>query len=216
MKKKVITIAIAILALATMPFYVLGQEQDTIIESKTKVKYDYSLAPRNEISTSIGTVSAFGGIFDLFKVVIEGVANGISKNYKTDTKFIGTYGLDYYYQVNKWFRPGAKIVYEGLTTSIYDTTGVLVNHYNTSTLSIMPSVQFSYLNSKYVKLYSGIDLGVAFIFDDNKQGSSVSSTLFAFNLTPIGIRVGNDRIFGLVETNIGMDALVKAGFGVRF
>lgn len=215
MKTKEIIIAFAISALTVMPFFAFGQEQDTVVESKSQ-KFDYTSAPRNEISTSIGTVSAFGGIFDMFKVVIEGVANGLSKNYRTDTKFIGTYGLDYYYQVNSWCRPGAKVVYEGLTTSVYDTTNVLVNHYNTSTLSIMPSVQFSYLNRKYVKLYSGLDLGVAFIFDDNKQNSSVSSTLFAFNLTVLGVRVGNDRIFGVVETNIGMDALIKGGFGVRF
>ena len=203
MKTNVIIIAFAFSVLALMPYLALAQEQDTMIESKSEVTYDYSLAPRNEISTSIGTVSAFGGIFDLFKVVIEGVGNGLSKNYRTDTKFI-------------WFRPGAKIVYEGLTTSIYDTTDALVNHYNTSTLSIMPSVQLSYLNRKYVKLYSGIDLGVAVIFDDNKQGSNTSSTFFAFNLTVLGVRVGNDRIFGVVETNIGMDALIKGGFGVRF
>ncbi|MBR5982385.1 MAG: hypothetical protein IK025_01515 [Bacteroidales bacterium] len=211
MRTKTITIALAITALTSLPFFALGQEQDSIINN-----YDYSTEPRNEISTSIGTPSGFGSIFDLFKVVIEGVANGLANNYKTDTKFVGTYGLDYYYQVNSWLRPGAKIVYEGLTTSVYDTTNALVNHYNTSTLSVMPSVQFSYLNRKYVKLYSGIDLGVAVIFDDNKQGSSLSTTLFAFNITPIGIRVGNDRIFGLVETNIGMDALIKGGFGVRF
>jgi len=215
MKTKVIAI---VAALMLTPIFALGQENDKYLEAEVpnNNSYDYSLAPRNEISTSIGTVSAFGGIFDMFKVIIEGVANSLGNNYRTDTKFIGTYGLDYYYQVNKWFRPGTKIVYEGLTTSIYDTTDALVNHYNTSTLSVMPSVQFSYLNRKYVKLYSGIDLGVAVIFDDNKQGSNTSSTFFAFNLTVLGVRVGNDRIFGVVETNIGMDALIKGGFGVRF
>ena len=67
-----------------------------------------------------------------------------------------------------------------------------------------------------MKLYSGIDLGVGTIFDDNKKGSGKPSVFFAFNVTPIGIRVGNDRIYGLVETNIGMDALIKGGFGIRF
>ena len=38
----------------------------------------------------------------------------------------------------------------------------------------------------------------------------------AFNLTVIGVRAGNDKIFGVVEANIGMDALIKAGVGVRF
>ena len=91
MKTNVIIIAFAFSVLALMPYLALAQEQDTMIESKSEVTYDYSLAPRNEISTSIGTVSAFGGIFDLFKVVIEGVGNGLSKNYRTDTKFNGTY-----------------------------------------------------------------------------------------------------------------------------
>ena len=218
MKTKAIAITLAIIALTLMPFAMSGQENDNYTtEPDTNTStYDFRDAPRNEIGASIGVVSAFGGIFDMFKVIIEGVGNGLGNNYRTDTKFIGTYGLDYYYQVNKWCRPGAKIVYEGLTTSIYDTTNTLVNHYNTSTLSIMPSVQFSYLNRKYVKLYSGIDMGVAVIFDDNKKSSSTSSTFFAFNITPIGIRVGNDNIFGLVETNIGMDAIIKAGFGARF
>lgn len=211
MKTKVTAIAIAIMALTVIPFYGYGQVEDSTATEIHTIKD----APKNEIGTSIGVPSGFGSIFDLFKVVIEGVGNSFS-NKKTDTKFIGTYGIDYYYQVNSWFRPGAKVVYEGLSTTIYDSTDALVNHYNTSTLSFMASTQFSYLNKKHVKLYSGIDLGVATIFDDNKESSSSSTTLFAFNLTPIGIQIGNDRIFGFVETNIGMDALVKAGFGVRF
>ena len=213
MKTKII--AIAIVAIMAMPFIAHGQEADSIaVESKSELSF--AEQPRNEITASIGVVSAFGGVFDFFKVVFEGVGNSIGNNYKTDTKFIGTYGLDYYYQVNKWFRPGAKIVYEGLTTTVRDSTNAIVNHYNTSTLSIMPSVQFSYLNKKHVKLYSGIDIGLGTIFDDNKQSSGTSSTFCAFNLTVIGIRVGNNNIYGMVETNIGMDALIKGGFGVRF
>ena len=217
MKTKAIAIAFAIIALTSLPFAMYGQENDSYLtEPDTDAPtYDYRDAPRNEIGASIGVISAFGGVFDFFKVVIEGVGNGIGGN-RTDTKFIGTYGLDYYYQVNKWFRPGAKVVYEGLTTSIYDSTDALINHYNTSTLSVMASSQFSYLNKKHVKLYSGIDLGIGTIFDDNKKGSGTTSTFCAFNVTVIGIRVGNDNIFGLVETNIGMDALIKAGFGARF
>ena len=216
MKTKAIITAIAFLMLTVLSFSALGQENIYLEADSSDNSSSFNIdAPRNEISASIGAVSAFGGLFDFFKLIIEGVGNGLAGN-RTDTKFIGTYGLDYYYQVNKWFRPGIKVVYEGLTTSIYDSTDVLINHYNTSTLSVMPSVQFSYLNKKYVKLYSGIDMGVGTIFDDNKKGSNSSSAFFAFNITPIGIRVGNDNIFGLVETNIGMDATIKVGFGARF
>ena len=195
MKTKIISIAV--IAMMALPFVANGQGNDSIV-AEAKSDLTLSSMPKNEISTSIGVVSAFGGVFDFFKVLVEGVGNGIAGN-KTDTKFIGTYGIDYYYQVNSWFRPGAKVVYEGLTTTIYDSTDVIINHYNTSTLSVMPSVQFSYFNKKHVKLYSGIDLGVGTIFDDNKKGSGKPSVFFAFNVTPIGIRVGNDRIYGLVE-----------------
>lgn len=213
MKTKV---AIALFMLIALSFSALGQESINIEADSTNNSATETMdVPRNEIGASIGVISAFGGVFDFFKVIFEGVGNGIGGN-KTDTKFIGTYGLDYYYQVNKWFRPGAKIVYEGLTTSVYDSTDVLINHYNTSTLSIMASSQFSYLNKKHVKLYSGIDLGIGTIFDDNKKGSGTTSTFCAFNVTVIGIRVGNENIYGMVETNIGMDALIKAGFGARF
>ena len=144
MKTKIISIAV--IAMMALPFVANGQENDSIV-AETKSDLTLSSMPKNEISTSIGAVSAFGGVFDFFKVLVEGVGNGIAGN-KTDTKFIGTYGIDYYYQVNSWFRPGAKVVYEGLTTTIYDSTDVIINHYNTSTLSVMPSVQFSYFNKK--------------------------------------------------------------------
>ena len=218
MKTKVKVITLAIIALITMPFFAVGQEQDSttskiyIQEPETNT-YSFDMAPRNEISVSAGTISGFGAVFDFFKVLIEGIGNSFSHR-GTDTKFIGTYGIDYYYQVNKWLRPGAKFVYEGLSTTITDSTGV-INKYYTSTVSLMPSVQVTYLNKKYVKLYSGFDIGITNLSDTNKANST-SSTILGLNLTPIGIRVGNEHIFGVIETNIGMDALIKGGIGVRF
>jgi len=201
-----------------LPFIAKGQEQDSTTskiymqEPETKA-YSFDMASRNEISVSVGTISGFGAVFDFFKVLIEGIGNSFSHK-GTDTKFIGTYGIDYYYQVNKWFRPGAKFVYEGLSTTVTDSTGI-VNKYYTSTISLMPSVQFTYLNKKYVKLYSGFDIGITNLSDTNKANSN-SSTILGLNITPIGIRVGNEHVFGVIETNIGMDALIKGGIGVRF
>ena len=214
MKTKATLIILLVMTLTAMPFVSSGQDQDSVKNKQTDIYLSDITPNSNEISVSAGTVSGFGAVVDVLKIVIEGVGNGITHN-KADTKFVGTYGIDYYYQVNKWLRPGAKFIYEGLSTTISDSTGTVVNHYYTSTISFMPSVQFSYLNRKYVKMYSGIDLGLTVLFDNNKQNSN-SQPLFGFNITLVGIRVGNDRIYGLLETNIGMDALIKAGFGVRF
>ncbi len=200
-----------VLAVMMMPFRSWGQD--------TEVRRDMPAdngggEPKNEISASVGIPSGFGTVFDLFKVIIEGTVNAIGGHQNTETNFIGTYGLDYHYQVNSWFRPGLKLVYEGLSTKVTDTNNLLVKQYYTTTLSIMPGVQFSYLNRKHVKLYSAVELGVTFLFDNNKP--AYSTTLFAVNVTPFGLRAGNEKIFGMMETNLGMDALIKAGVGVRF
>lgn len=173
----------------------------------------------SELSVSVGAPSGVGTIVDLFRFTIEGIAYSFQDNRKAQNKFIGTYGLDYYYQVNSWFRPGIKATYEGVRTTLYDSNNVNINRYYTSMVTVMPSVQFSYLNRRLVKLYSGIDVGIGFFFGNNTNSENSSPNLspsVAFNITPIGIRVGNEHVFGLVETNIGFDALVKAGFGVRF
>ena len=210
------TVIIAAVFAMAVPCMAWGQEPQNIGTPGNPPFADSYRSPVSEVSVSVGIVSGFGCMYDFFKVLVEGVANAIGNHYKTETDFIGTYGLDYYAQVKSWLRPGVKVVYEGLCTKVWDTTNVLVNKYYTTTLSFMPSVQFSYLNRRHVKLYSGIDLGVTFLFDNNKQSSGNATTLFALNATPIGVRFGNDRMFGLVETNLGMDALVKAGFGMRF
>lgn len=207
MKSKILSIIAVILTI--IPIASNGQEIE-------KVE-----APQNEISISAGTSSGFGSIVGIFKAIGEGIAGGIDKNKDYQTKLTGTYGIDYYYQVNSWFRVGGKAVYEGYNTKVInDTTGALIEKYNISFVSVMPSVQFSYLNKGLVKLYSGADIGASFIMipDKKEDGTRYTSCqpIFAFNIVPIGIRVGNEKVFGLVETNIGYDAFIKAGIGIRF
>lgn len=199
---------IGVIALVIFPQFLFSQESE--IE-------DY---PHNEISVSAGTPTGFGSFVGLFKAIGEGIASGIDKNKDFHTKHTGTYGIDYYYQINSWLRVGGKAIYEGYNTTVNDSLGAVVDKYNISFVSVMPSVQFSYLNRKLVKLYSGVDLGASFILcpDKKEDGTPYTScqTIFAFNVIPIGIRVGNDKVYGLVETNLGYDAFIKAGIGVRF
>ncbi len=198
---------IIVMALVIFPQFLFSQESEM---------ENY---PHNEISVSAGTPTGFGSFVGLFKAIGEGIAAGIGKS-EYHTKHTGTYGIDYYYQMNSWLRVGGKAVYEGYNTTVNDTLGVVVDKYNISFVSVMPSVQFSYLNKKLVKLYSGVDLGASFILcpDKKEDGTPYTScqAIFAFNIVPIGIRVGNDKVYGLVETNLGYDAFIKAGIGVRF
>ena len=106
-------------------------------------------------------------------------------------------------------------------------------------ITAMLSMQFTYVNNDLVKLYSGIDLGAGYarwtlseiydkpipeLNDDLKMIKQIrdacpngSSNKFmpAFNITALGINVGT-FVYGMAELNIGMEAPVKIGFGVRF
>lgn len=122
-------------------------------------------------------------------------------------------------------------------------THAFVGHSDIHLATAMASVQFTYVNKPLVKVYSGIDLGVGLgiwkrsevwdkdvpqvaqdadpelkrvveIRDKYNNGTDLYF-LPAFDITPIGVKVGT-RVYGLAEINIGLDALVKVGIGVRF
>ena len=88
----------------------------------------------------------------------------------------------------------------------------------------MPSVRFNYLNRPWVRLYSGLDLGVGYLFSgsssrskdgEEESGSKNNNFIFAFNVTAFGVNVGK-KFYGLFELNAGYDAIVKVGIGARF
>ncbi len=166
------------------------------------------------------------GLFSGFWVVKQMVewipaAAGHSRNWN----FYGNYGLQYYYQFNHYCRLGGKINWELDAYDIYESKaedakkkGVTRNN----TASLVASVQFTYLNRPRVQLYSGVDLGVAAHFANTKYepgftGEDGKATwLPAFNLSPLGVAFGSWPVYGYVETNIGYDAILKAGLGVHF
>ena len=38
----------------------------------------------------------------------------------------------------------------------------------------------------------------------------------ALNVTALGLAVGGEHVYGLLEANVGVEALIKAGIGFRF
>ena len=106
----------------------------------------------------------------------------------------------------------------------FRTTVTAVDH--EVLLSLMPSVRFNYLNRPWVRLYSGVDLGVGYLLSGSsstsgsKDGEEESDKrnnnfMFAFNVTAFGVNVGK-KFYGLFELNMGYDAIVKVGIGARF
>ena len=179
---------------------------------------------RHSLSVTAGLPSGYFLARELFVDIWVSAAD-----HAGNSRFYGSYSMEYHCQCLWWLRAGFKAVWEGDSHDVYadKEKTTLKGHSFGHTAALMPSVQFTYFHSKYVELYAGIDAGAELMLrqtryeegysDGNGNSSKLSYTwLPALNVTPFGMNVGNDRVYGLLELNVGSDAVVKAGLGCHF
>ncbi len=169
----------------------------------------------NEIGVNAGPFS-FAGAFGIGTIGFFSALGSAFSHQPVEMDLYGHYGIHYYYQVKPWCQVGIKTTVEGAkNTRFSDTLHTSVSSIDRYLLiSVMPSVRFTYLNRPWVRLYSGVDLGLG-IFGTEGKDSSSDDFLFAFNVTAFGVNVGK-KFFGQFELNAGFDSFVKVGIGARF
>lgn len=174
----------------------------------------------NEIGVDAGPVSIFGGFIvgtvDFFNAL------GSSMSHQAyDSRYYGVYNLHYYRQVKPWCQVGAKFTVEGSRITRYTDSLQTAIHSISDDLvfTFMPSVRFTYLNRPWVRLYSGVDVGLGYLFSNiqsfSKDDNNGNKFLPAMNITAFGVNVGKG-FYGLFELNAGFDSIVKVGIGARF
>lgn len=209
---------IILLALYIAPALMFGQTNSPFPPQHSQL--------RNEIGISAGPLSGFSSLIIAVSASLIIPPSAISgKGF--DIQNYGSYGLHYYHQIKPWLQVGGKISAEAFSYLNYtDTTlSVLAKKENFIFLNITPSVRFTYLNRPWVRLYSGIDLGLGMILGRYQNSNNTNETSSedtknnpfypAVNITPIGISVGKG-FFGMLETNIGTDSFIKIGIGARW
>ena len=127
--------------------------------------------------------------------------------------------VGYKYRLAKWFWLGATVSYTGFYDVSYDrVTNEKLSTQSDHIITIMPSVRFSWLNKKYVTLYSGLSLGYAL---DIYQRNSATDPYVnyghggCFQLTAVGVHVGR-KWYGFTEIGMGFQGFIQAGFGYNF
>ncbi len=177
----------------------------------------------HELGVNAGPISLAGG-FGYGTIGFFNALGGSLSHKPIEMDLFGHYSIHYYYQVRPWCQIGIKAAAECARTIHYSdtlqTSVTSVDHY--ALVSLMPSVRFTYLNRPMVRLYSGLDLGCAYLWSDlpsskesEEGGAKNNNFLFAFNVTAFGVNVGK-KFYGLFELNAGFDAIVKVGIGARF
>lgn len=189
----------------------------------------YAQKPHSELRHEIGVDAGPASIVGVLGYGTIGFFSALGSafsHHPIDMQMYGIYGVHYYYQVKPWCQIGVKMTVElAKTTCFADTMRAAVtavDHY--ALVSLMPSVRFTYLNRPWVRLYSGVDVGCAYLWtgtttyngkSDSGEKGTDNNFLFAFNATIFGVNVGK-KFYGLFELNAGYDAMVKIGIGARF
>ena len=179
---------------------------------------------RHEIGVDAGPAS-IAGVLGYGTIGFFSALGSAFSHQPIELQMYGVYGIHYYYQVKPWCQVGFKATVELAKTKHFaDTLRTVVTSVdNYALVSLMPSVRFTYLNRPWVRLYSGVDVGCAYLWTGtsyhNKSGEEEkgqnNNFLFAFNVTAFGVNVGK-KFYGLFELNAGFDAMVKVGIGARF
>lgn len=146
--------------------------------------------------------------------LVDGMVDGLvwlfTWGQEETAKSTGQIGVQYGYNALKWLRVGGRFSYLGSYYPGYEPY--------THSCKVSGRVDFTYLNRRYVMLYSGVELGVGInynvyktSFDDNFIKPSL-----VVGVTPIGIQVGGSHVFGMAELGIGSIEIIRAGIGIRF
>lgn len=169
-------------------------------QAKTSISAGYGLLTVPEIIE--GTSDILGTAFSGGTVTYD------------DGKFSGAIFLNLKIPIGKRFTLGTDVVYEKFSKKVHsEQTGESLGDSKGQYISVIPRLDFYWVNRKALRLYSGVGAGVAFAnqkFDDDKA----NDVLFAFNAAPIGIELGNTiSFFG--EASIGYNGLINVGIRIR-
>ncbi len=173
--------------------------------------------PRHELQFGIGDhVMYMNEVYDNYYYYYhERDVNWFDSDVYTKTRmYTPAFSATYHYRLLKWLSIGGFFSYAGA----FATKENIITEENISCkdhfIAIAPSIRFTYLNRKYVTLYSGLAVSMTWQFSVDDAGMK-PWTYVRGQLTGIGVSVGQ-KWFGFTELGYGNKGIVTAGFGYRF
>ena len=129
----------------------------------------------------------------------------------------GVWTLAYDYRFRKWFDLGLTVGYYGEYSSSYrNLDSSLAGRNRAHAVTVMPVARFTWLNRKWVRMYSSLGLGATFGFGHLDYDSYYfEETTLALQFTPVGISVGRS-LFGFAEIGFGAQGALMMGVGYKF
>jgi len=133
--------------------------------------------------------------------------------------------LNYQYSINPRLSVGIIFIYEQLqheeTAGSSDPNNFWMRKiYKDIQYTLLANFRNSWVQKKWISLYSDVALGFNIVDreevrNDFLDGSTYQKYHFAYQITPIGIKIGK-QLFGYAELGYGFKGIVCGGVGIRF
>ncbi|MEI7500821.1 MAG: hypothetical protein WCK84_10285 [Bacteroidota bacterium] len=201
MKSK--TFLLIALALLVVSNSINAQE---IKQGKNEIRLGYGALTAPEMANSLMGIWPAIGI-TIFKDTI--------KDYTCS--FYGDLNIEYHRHLKPWIAVGAGVSVNPISTFIRTTKGGELT-WNYYLITVMPRVDFYYLNKGIFTMYSGIQAGASLILWQDRQGSTVytdSGISAAFHVNAFGIRIGKE-MGAFMEWGFGFRGIVNVGISGKF
>lgn len=209
MKLKFIALSLLMLVGVNM---VKGQENSRGV-IVTENKHELRLTASDGITQ--GLVGSMGG----------GLVDAVLGSKRTNQKYSLVYGVGYRYNIGR-FKVGADLGFSHASANLtLDGDSKVSIKERELNFLILPSAEFVYFKRRLVELYGGASAGVGLLRHTENGQTGVGkkaakksdlTTSFAYQVNPIAVRVGNDRVGGFVEAGFGYKGFLTAGLSFKF
>ena len=156
-----------------------------------------------------------------------GLSDALTGTKRTDQQSTGVFGLGYRYSLTHRFKLGMDLGVARVTSKVTSkpdkNPSIKEKELN---LLVLPTAEFVYFRRNLFQLYGSASAGVDFsrhyetgLTKRGKELAKKNSKFeaeFAYQVNPLGLRVGNGRIGGFVEAGLGYKGFVTAGLSIGF
>ena len=142
-----------------------------------------------------------------------------------ETDNIGAFYVTYTRRLTKVIGIGVTACVDPIHLDYYDKVNgerALICKVRENSFSLIPHLKINWLNTKHVNLYSKVAfLGLRHVTYNQEEyypdlyevnPPDMFLNLDAYQITPIGIEIGNKRYAGFIQYGLGMEGTISIGF----
>jgi hypothetical protein len=139
----------------------------------------------------------------------------------SETAFSGTFSIQYDRVIAEKYSVGVSFIFEELTKDVTITGSSSITNneaYKGKHYTVLVNGSYMYSVKPKFEMYARLGLGVSFTeekYTEQQVETSDEDVLFAYQISPIGIRVGQ-KLFFQAEAGFGYVGILSIGVGYRF